>query len=302
MEKKMLLSVYLIGIMMTYASGAIGFIPQGKKMSNGQMDPKSIINISRTDIIALLDSGRVPIGIRSENIYYQPWLDGQVRKKFADILRTKLEEKTNLKWTTLRQMMSDSLQTPIHSLTSRDTVYSNGLSSLNGKSVVQAPVRLARMTRDGTMEQYMQLPNGVILYLTCLNIDIRNETISQSQDEEGLPNLPSVSKTEVKTNYRVEKVIIYDTIHKIVEKYNTVITDEYQYNQYVYNQQSKELPNKNDQVLIFSECSPSTQTVSIIDPCISGYSGNEVMYNYTQPQVQHYAREAILYVNGKRIY
>lgn len=162
-----------------------GFIPQGKKLANGQMDPKTLINISRTDFIGFLDNNaQIPTGIMADNIYYQPWVtDLVVRKQYSMLLRTELCTKTGMSWQKLCAIMYDSAQTPIRSLLPGDMVRSNGIVK-QGRTlaVAPAPKRLARMTVNG-MEQYMILPNNVVVYLTCLNIDIADAMGEESIQE-----------------------------------------------------------------------------------------------------------------------
>lgn len=154
-----------------YAAGnVVGIIPQGLSLTNGSKNPKTLVNISRYELADFLETGKKPSSILDEHIYYQPWKQPSVRKRFADTLVAYLCNTVGVNKSELFSMIRDTNQTVLYELQPTDQVYSNGINSVKGV-LVAAPPRNARMTRNG-MEQYLLFPNGTIVYLTCANADI----------------------------------------------------------------------------------------------------------------------------------
>lgn len=299
--KKITVFTMLFACILSMHASVIGFVPQGKKMPNGQMNPKTIININdRVDLIQFITTGKIPAGVLYDHVYYKPWwTDQKIRQQYADLLRTKLIAKTKTPWEILEKMLQDSTQTPIRTLLPGDTVYSNGVGIVQGKrEIVPAPVRLARVTANGQMEQYIELPNNVRLYLTCLNIDIHDEVISHKGGEESLPE-----PKEVISSYQKKVVYVYDTVHTVVHKYNTKIIDTIVHNKInynnIYHEQGKQqqqtvpifesctinhYPQYREEVLIFDGCTTTSQKELLF------FDNEDMFFIEKQPQNYHYKK------------
>jgi hypothetical protein len=185
MKKFTLFLVSICWVASCYATS--GFIPQGQKMANGQMNPKTVKNISRQGFLDFLYQGKIPDTLQQVNIYDKAWWNSSViRTQYAELLRDLLCKQLGVNPDQLLVILKDPEQSPITKLNPGDDVYSNGVAVVNKKfAIVAAPNRKARKTMDGTMEDIMTLPGGLIVYMTCLNTDVsRQATGNQNPDIE----------------------------------------------------------------------------------------------------------------------
>lgn len=255
----MIIMILLIPISIMAVSG---FIPQGKKLPNGQMDSKTIVTISRDAMVNFIDSGTIPENIIY--IYNSQWKNSlTVRKQYAQLLRNILEQKTGIDWDHLKEIILDQNQSPAIQLDSKDTVISNGIGYSNGKlSIVPAPTRLARTTADNSLETYIILPNNIFIYMTCLNIDIKNDNTGlETTGEESIPvtqiktdTVYYVTRDTVINNYEIKTpsppITIYDTVYQ-----NKVIihqNDKQVINNYHYKEQPRVI--KKTVVMYYDDC------------------------------------------------
>lgn len=184
--KKLMCIILLLYSFSCISYATVGIVPQGRVLPSGQMDQKTLVNITRTEFISFLEQGTIPTGINPKNIYYPAWVtNSSIRKKFARELSGYLCKRLGgITMDSLLALARDTVLTPIEYLQPGEMVYSNGIN-LKTFRLETAPVRKARKTATGEMEQKMTFPGGVEVYLTCLNGDVLDkETLGQ---EEGIP-------------------------------------------------------------------------------------------------------------------